>query len=155
VAAKPRLETRADPPAAKMAQRPICEAENVPCYKGSCTMTWFESEAWVDVHHIEHWVDGGETKLSNLVTICGRHHVYLHEHGFSVSPGGLPGQFDFWDARGRRVSAAPAPPQLDLDWPVLRERCSNDDRVSAETTLPLWDGEPVDYEACALSLVPD
>jgi hypothetical protein len=29
-----------------------------------------------------HWADGGETKLSNLITLCGFHHRLLHEGGF-------------------------------------------------------------------------
>ncbi len=27
-----------------------------------------------DAHHIEHWLDGGETSLGNLVLLCRRHH---------------------------------------------------------------------------------
>ena len=38
-----------------------------------------------DAHHIVHWADSGETKLSNLVLLCRRHHRRLHEGGFSVS----------------------------------------------------------------------
>ncbi len=37
-----------------------------------------------DAHHIEHWADGGETKLSNLVLLCRRHHRLLHEGGCGV-----------------------------------------------------------------------
>ena len=37
-----------------------------------------------DAHHIVHWADGGETKLSNLVLLCRRHHRLLHEGGFRV-----------------------------------------------------------------------
>jgi hypothetical protein len=39
----------------------------------------------VDGHHIEHWCEGGETKLDNLVSLCRRHHGFLHEGGGSVS----------------------------------------------------------------------
>jgi hypothetical protein len=30
-------------------------------------------------HHIVHWVDGGTTKLDNLVLLCGHHHRVLHD----------------------------------------------------------------------------
>jgi hypothetical protein len=34
---------------------------------------------YVDGHHVRHWVDGGETKLSNLVSLCRFHHRAVHE----------------------------------------------------------------------------
>src|SRR5690606_24279961 len=39
---------------------------------------------WVHAHHIEHWAAGGETCLDNLVLLCSKHHVLLHEGGFSI-----------------------------------------------------------------------
>ena len=33
----------------------------------------------VAAHHIEHWADGGETKLSNLASLCGYHHGFIHD----------------------------------------------------------------------------
>jgi Domain of unknown function (DUF222)/HNH endonuclease len=38
---------------------------------------------WCDAHHVEHWVDGGSTSLSNLVLLCRRHHRSVHD-GFRV-----------------------------------------------------------------------
>lgn len=35
-------------------------------------------------HHIKHWADGGETKPSNLVSLCGFHHRKVHEVGIQV-----------------------------------------------------------------------
>jgi hypothetical protein len=39
---------------------------------------------YVDGHHVRHWVDGGETKLSNLVSLCRFHHRAVHEGRFVV-----------------------------------------------------------------------
>lgn len=36
-------------------------------------------------HHVEHWVDGGRTDLSNLVSLCGFHHRRLHDGAFAVA----------------------------------------------------------------------
>jgi hypothetical protein len=37
----------------------------------------------VDAHHIEHWSNGGETNIENLVQLCRQHHRLVHEGGFS------------------------------------------------------------------------
>ena len=34
-----------------------------------------------DVHHIEHWINGGRTDLGNLVLLCGTHHRLFHRPG--------------------------------------------------------------------------
>jgi hypothetical protein len=38
---------------------------------------------WCDVHHLLHWIDGGETSLQNSALLCERHHTKVH-HGFRV-----------------------------------------------------------------------
>ena len=68
-------KTRTIPPAIRRAlntRDPGC------CFPG-CTY-----QRYLDAHHIEHWVDGGETKLSNLVTLCRSHHRLVHEGGISI-----------------------------------------------------------------------
>ncbi|MFD2090300.1 HNH endonuclease signature motif containing protein [Blastococcus deserti] len=44
---------------------------------------------WCDVHHLQHWILGGETSLENSALLCERHHTKIH-HGFRVQrdPGG-------------------------------------------------------------------
>lgn len=34
---------------------------------------------WTEPHHLEHWIDGGKTKLPNLASLCRRHHRLVHE----------------------------------------------------------------------------
>jgi hypothetical protein len=38
---------------------------------------------WCDAHHVQHWADGGETKLANLILLCRPHHGLAHD-GFRV-----------------------------------------------------------------------
>ncbi|TFV87658.1 HNH endonuclease [Blastococcus sp. CT_GayMR16] len=38
---------------------------------------------WCDVHHLLHWIDGGETTLDNSALLCESHHTKVH-HGFRV-----------------------------------------------------------------------
>ncbi len=39
---------------------------------------------WTDVHHLQHWADGGPTTLDNLVLLCRRHHRLVHEEGWKL-----------------------------------------------------------------------
>ena len=43
---------------------------------------------WSDAHHIEHWSNGGLTKLFNLVLLCRRHHRMVHEGRWQLQPAG-------------------------------------------------------------------
>ena len=38
---------------------------------------------WCDVHHVVHWLDGGETCPENSGLLCERHHTQVH-HGFRI-----------------------------------------------------------------------
>jgi transposase len=40
---------------------------------------------WCITHHIKHWADGGETKLGNLVLLCGHHHRVVHHSGWTIT----------------------------------------------------------------------
>lgn len=35
-------------------------------------------------HHIVPWLDGGETKLSNMCLLCEHHHVIVHRQGWHI-----------------------------------------------------------------------
>jgi Domain of unknown function (DUF222)/HNH endonuclease len=43
--------------------------------------------AWCDVHHLVHWLHGGETSLENCALLCRRHHVAVHEGGWKLVRG--------------------------------------------------------------------
>ncbi len=51
----------------------------------TCTFPGCTHERWIDAHHIQHWADGGDTSLDNLILLCGHHHRLVHEGGFSVA----------------------------------------------------------------------
>jgi Domain of unknown function (DUF222)/HNH endonuclease len=40
---------------------------------------------WCDGHHIVHWIRGGRTDLANLILLCRRHHVAVHEGGWRLT----------------------------------------------------------------------
>jgi hypothetical protein len=39
---------------------------------------------WVQVHHVVHWVKGGEGEPDNLVLLCSKHHDDVHEVGWQI-----------------------------------------------------------------------
>lgn len=49
-----------------------------------CRFPGCANQHFVDAHHIQHWAHGGETKLSNLVTLCRFHHRAVHEGGVQI-----------------------------------------------------------------------
>ncbi|MEX2133078.1 MAG: DUF222 domain-containing protein, partial [Acidimicrobiia bacterium] len=48
---------------------------------GGCRFPGCERILWLQVHHLEHWADGGPTNLDNLITLCGFHHRLIHNEG--------------------------------------------------------------------------
>jgi hypothetical protein len=100
----------------------------------------------VDSHHVVPWSRGGETKLSNLVSTCRKHHRYVHELGFRVEPR-PDGSFAFFAPAGWEVKTAAPPPPVSRD-PIaaLRERnASAGIAIDHQTSFPRWDGTPADY----------
>jgi len=49
-----------------------------------CTFPGCHHTRFVDAHHIEHWSNGGETNLDNLMLLCSQHHKLVHEGGFTI-----------------------------------------------------------------------
>ena len=49
-----------------------------------CRFPGCANERWLDAHHIVHWVNGGETKPSNLLSLCRFHHRAVHEGGIRI-----------------------------------------------------------------------
>ena len=43
----------------------------------------FAPHYWCDAHHVQHWIDGGDTDLDNSALLCERHHTKVH-HGFTI-----------------------------------------------------------------------
>jgi hypothetical protein len=50
----------------------------------TCTFPGCHHTRFLDVHHVTHWADGGETNLDNLLVLCTTHHTLVHEGGFAI-----------------------------------------------------------------------
>ncbi|HEX5419831.1 MAG TPA: DUF222 domain-containing protein [Gammaproteobacteria bacterium] len=82
------------------------------CRFPGCGRTYFTQG-----HHVRHWADGGETKLSNLITLCHFHHGLVHEGGFSVETTG-DGGFVFRQPDGGRIEEGGLPRGIDRRYGV-------------------------------------
>ena len=61
-----------------------------------------------DLHHIQHWANGGRTDLDNLISLCPWHHKVVHDRGYLIAapPGG--GTFSFYRPDGTPAARQPA-----------------------------------------------
>ena len=78
----------------------------------TCQFPGCGHRAFLDAHHLEHWLAGGETSADNLALFCSAHHTALHEGGFHAERD-AGGTLHVYDPDGRRIDPHPAPPLLD------------------------------------------
>ena len=116
--------------------------------RGQCQFPGCESRH-CDAHHVEHWADGGETRLQNLVLACRFHHRALHEGGFRVVPGDREGQFRFLRPDGTPLPAEP--PVASWDGaplaPTEARLAAAGIGIGPHTATPEWYGESLDLTA--------
>ncbi|HET7925888.1 MAG TPA: DUF222 domain-containing protein, partial [Rhodanobacteraceae bacterium] len=67
------------------------------CAFPGCPCTKF-----LQAHHVEHWVEGGETTLRNLLLLCPYHHRLLHEGGYRIGRD-YQGELYFMRVDGRAI----------------------------------------------------
>jgi len=95
---------------------------------------------YVDGHHVQHWADGGETKLANLVTLCRFHHRLVHEGKIEIQTLD-DGAFRFIRPDGRAFDS----PQPVGDWTALVAADETKDiRITPTTAVTRWTGEALD-----------
>jgi hypothetical protein len=94
----------------------------------------------VDLHHIQHWINGGRTSLKNLISLCKYHHTLVHQRGYLIAS--APGSaFTFHRPDGTLIPASPAPPPLD----GTINDCHDAD-ITPGTIIPPWYGERLDLD---------
>jgi HNH endonuclease len=117
-------------------RRAARERDNCRCRFPGC-----ESRR-VDLHHIQHWVNGGRTDLDNLVSLCPYHHKVVHDRGYLIAappPGG--GDFAFYRPDGAPLPACPALPE-----PGGSIGETHDVDITPDTIIPPWYGERLDLD---------
>lgn len=130
-------KTRSIPPALRRA----LNSRDRGCVFPGCT-----HRRYVDGHHIQHWADGGATRLSNLVSLCRFHHRAVHEGGIRIECLD-DGAWRFILANGEsRLSCAPRRTLPLGGWTRLaaihREAGIG---IDARTAATRWRGERMDH----------
>jgi hypothetical protein len=129
-------KTRSIPPAIRRALR----SRDAGCRFPGCT-----HERYVDAHHIEHWADGGETKLSNLVTLCRLHHRLVHEGQIRIETPPEGGwRFVRPDGRHYEVIRRTAPAYTGEE--LAHTHAELGIHIDRDTAATRWRGERMDYE---------
>ena len=111
------------------------------CRFPGCTHTRF-----LHGHHIQHWLHGGETGMTNLALLCTFHHHLVHEGGWTVARG-ESGELAFAAPDGRALQAEPPRQMVQGVLESLHEWAT--DRgldIGTDSNLPLWDGTRPDYD---------
>jgi len=138
-------KTRTIPPALRRALK----SRDRGCVFPGCT-----HKRYVDGHHIQHWADGGDTKLSNLVSLCRFHHRSVHEGGLRVERTD-DGVWRFFKPDGASIeSCAPGHTRPLGDWTQLvaaNVECGAS--IDARTGATRWKGERMDYGIAIDSLL--
>ena len=106
---------------------------------GRCRFPGCESRR-VDLHHIQHWVNGGRTDLDNLISLCPWHHKVVHDRGYLIAAS-PPGGFAFYRPDGTPLPACPALPGPDGSIDT-----AHDADITPDTIIPPWYGERLDLD---------
>jgi 5-methylcytosine-specific restriction endonuclease McrA len=107
--------------------------------RGRCRFPGCESRR-VDLHHIQHWAHGGRTSLDNLISLCKRHHMAVHDRGYLIATRD-DGTFTIYDPGGTAIPPSPALPEPDGGIAGV-----HDADITPETIIPPWHGERLDLD---------
>jgi 5-methylcytosine-specific restriction protein A len=65
---------------ATLAQRKAVTARDGGCAHPDCDRPAHRCQ----IHHLRHWLDGGNTNIDNLVMLCRAHHIMVHQSGWEI-----------------------------------------------------------------------
>ncbi|CAA0126184.1 Uncharacterised protein [Halioglobus japonicus] len=125
--------TRSIPPAIRRA----LERRDGGCRFPGCT-----ARHHVDAHHIQHWADGGETRLDNLLLLCRHHHRLVHEGGYSLA---LESNEPVFTApNGKLIPQGPDTRFSGNVFALATASQQEQINIDATTLVPLWYGDKMD-----------
>ena len=114
---------------------------------------------YLDAHHVQHWADGGETSLDNLVHLCGHHHRQLHQGFFNIqvekTSAYEEAQPVFSTPDGKQLKASFFPQFSALSVATAEDALRNAaPAVNSNTCVTRWAGEGCDYNMAIDGMLP-
>ena len=102
----------------------------------------------VDLHHIQHWINGGRTDLDNLISLCPWHHKVVHDRGYLIAapPGGAASP-----STARTAPRCRASPPLPEPGGSIGD--AHDADITPDTIIPPWYGERLDLDHAICDLL--
>jgi hypothetical protein len=108
-----------------------------------CRFPGCEQRGFLDAHHIEHWADGGETKIANMISLCRYHHRALHEEGFRIEGDAEAPRVVRPD--GKVIASAPCARQSSIPGALAAQNARMGLAINKATAMTGWGGERADY----------
>ena len=108
---------------------------------GRCRFPGCESRR-TDLHHIQHWVNGGRTDLDNLISLCPWHHKVVHDRGYTIAAPPPAAQ----TSRSTAPTARPCRPARRCPSRTARSSEAHDADITPDTIIPPWYGERLDLD---------
>jgi 5-methylcytosine-specific restriction endonuclease McrA len=102
---------------------------------GGCRFPGCSHRGRIAMHHIVHYTNEGATELSNLLSLCRKHHRAVHEGGWSIVA--VDGELHFQNPKGKQVAATPPRCSGDAAWVEARGRTAKQGRCE-------WRGDQLD-----------
>ena len=136
-AARPRRHSARRRPSA---QEPSAAQRRAARERDTCRCRFPGCESRrVDLHHIQHWINGGRTDLANLISLCPYHHRLVHDRGYLIASR-PDGTFTFTSPAGVRC-----PPALTSLSPAVTNAEWHNADITSETIIPAWYGERLNW----------
>ena len=119
---------------------------------GGCRFPGCTCSRFVDAHHIQHWADGGETAMENLVLLCRHHHRLVHEGGFGLGKS-LQGVIEFSNPAGEVIPTDAARNSRGNAWSLFEQHSECGIHITPKTAQSLWLGEKMDDDLAVLGML--
>jgi hypothetical protein len=101
-----------------------------------CRFPGCANTRYMDAHHIDHWANGGETKPSNLISLCRFHHRAVHEGVIRIERL-AEGALRFVRPKGRAVDGTA---------PGCKQPPGDSEQLQRGTMVNRWRGEEMDLD---------